>query len=494
MDLDISFSDREEEPIQTKECDQNYFGEELNETLKNLKMNDLRINDFKCVPEDNNDEIKGFYTDSNYSNFSYYKISISNKIENFTKINEFLYENDCKLQFYYKDYYIDIENYTNPYKPIINSLFLQLNPDFYVKKNVFSENYHIKTDNRQYRIFNLGNQKETKKAVFSRIEDYFQYKGVNTYLNLNKEYIGNYARLYIRVDNKKMEIKREYQNFLDFWAENSAFWAALFQLFNFFFSYYNGFHASRSMAKKLFFFEGTEDNKFNYLQIKKSITSKIILMNRKDASANNINDIKMKDSEDKDKEDKENKEDKEDKITNINSIPFIINRNPLNNNNIPSDNRLNINSDKNSANEEKEEIENRYKNPFGILPLFKIFCFYCCQNKLNFKEKLIKKALDIFEKKLDIYVYIKNMILIDIMFKVLLDDINKDCINFLSRSLIYFDKKNEEEKEEIDNFYKPVNKFNSNNSQKLFGEVKNLLSKKEKTEIEKKIISLFYDY
>ena len=49
--------------------------------------------------------------------------------------------------------------------------------------------------------------------------------------------------------------------------------------------------------------------------------------------------------------------------------------------------------------------------------------------------------MDIFEKKLDIYIYIKNMILIDIMFKVLMDEVNKDCVNFLSRSLIYLEKK-----------------------------------------------------
>ena len=83
------------------------------------------------------------------------------------------------------------------------------------------------------------------------------------------------------------------------------------------------------------------------------------------------------------------------------------------------------------------------------------------------------------------------MILIDIMYKVLMDDINKDCINFFSRSLIYLDKKKKEEEEEINNFYKPTSKCDSEYSDKLLSEFKSLIDKKEKTEIEKKIIALY---
>ena len=39
--------------------------------------------------------------------------------------------------------------------------------------------------------------------------------------------------------------------------------------------------------------------------------------------------------------------------------------------------------------------------------------------------------MDIFDKKLDIYIYTKNMILIDIMYQILMSDINKDYVNFL---------------------------------------------------------------
>ena len=128
-------------------------------------------------------------------------------------------------------------------------------------------------------------------------------------------------------------------------------------------------------------------------------------------------------------------------------MPVIFNSKVFNNFIVPTDKPLNIkkiNIHKKKTKEEKEKEKEKNKNPFSILSLFKIFFYCCCKNKLNFKEKLIIKALDIFDKKLDIYIYIKNMILIDIMLKVLMDDINKDCVNFLSRSLIYVDKKNKE--------------------------------------------------
>ena len=83
------------------------------------------------------------------------------------------------------------------------------------------------------------------------------------------------------------------------------------------------------------------------------------------------------------------------------------------------------------------------------------------------------------------------MILIDIMYQILMSDINKDYVNFLSRSLIYLNKNVKEEEKELDEIYKPTIKLNSDYSDKLYKEFLNLIGKKNKTEIEKKIISLY---
>ncbi len=52
-------------------------------------------------------------------------------------------QNDCKLQFYYTDTILDIDDYKNPITYFMDSYFLQLNPHLYSKKNIFYLNYHL---------------------------------------------------------------------------------------------------------------------------------------------------------------------------------------------------------------------------------------------------------------------------------------------------------------------------------------------------------------
>ena len=398
MNLNVSFTFRKNSKtdpnynntINIKQCNRNDFDfdEEFYKRINELKINDLPIEKFSCL-ENNTHEIQGIYTDSN---FSYYRITVLAKEgKNYSEINDFLLQNDCKLQFYYIDYSIDVENYTNPFKPLINSLFLELNPDFLTRKNVFFMNYHFKTDDRLFQLYESKKaEKEEKKNIgYSRVEDYFLYKGVGTSSNFKDKDI--YANLYIRADNKRLEIKRENQNVLDFYAQNSAFWGSLFTVLNFFFTIYNNFHANRSMSRKLFFLEEKENNKFNLLKRRNSITSNASLI----VNNININDITMNTNEEK-----------EDKNNNANTLPIIFTPKNYNNFIKPSDKE--INSEERNINK-KHERENKKKNSLSILShilsYFKI-SFCCCKNKLNFQEKLISKAADIFDKKLDIYIYI----------------------------------------------------------------------------------------
>ena len=492
FDVEIEFKDKNNKSNNKKievkdwnDTDFNISSDIINE------VDTSEFNGFKFfnITHKNDSEIQGYYT---AKTFTYYTITVSaKKGKDISEINEFLYKNkkDCKLQFFYIDISVDIDDYEKPTKRLINSLFLQIIPDFYMKKNVFFMNYHFKSDTRLIPVFeNNYKEEEDIKAGFSRTEDYFSYKGVNSSSKLyDKE---KYARLYIRVDNKKMEIFREYQNFLDFYAENTSLWFSIFGVLNFLFTFYNSFHANRSMSKKLFFFEEKEDNKFNFLKRKNSINSTESSIPRI-----SLNDIQNSDIEDKDKNG-----------NNLYSMPVIYTPKNIKNDNfiITSEKGLNreeLNLTMNSIKKkeekekeiEKEKEEEKIKNPFSVLELIKVSIFTCCENKLKFKEKLIKEAMDIFNKKLDIYLYIKNMILIDLMYQVLIDNNNKDCINFLSRSLIYLNKKKEEEIEELNEFYKPTSKLKSDKSNKLYIKFKNLMEKTEKTEIEKKIISLYID-
>ena len=242
--------------IETKSCDINDFGEGLKKNLSDLNIHGLKINNFTCI-EKNENEITGLYTDT--KKFAYYEIivELKNKSVEINSANNFLKEKDCKLQFYYKDYILDMQNYTQPVKPILNSLFIQINPGFNVKKNVYFMKYHLENNNKLIDLSKINNlnifkkkknndkKKEDEGVIYSRTEDYFVYDN-----NTNKRY----ASLYLRADERKIEINREYQNLLDFYAENTSFWIGIFEFLNIFFTIYNGFHANLSMSKKLFFF------------------------------------------------------------------------------------------------------------------------------------------------------------------------------------------------------------------------------------------------
>ena len=83
----------------------------------------VNIKNFQCLDDPNN-IIEGLYTDEI---FSYYEFTVSSKedtIENFDKIDRYLTRNDCKLQLYYTDITIDFNDYEEPIKPYLNTLFI----------------------------------------------------------------------------------------------------------------------------------------------------------------------------------------------------------------------------------------------------------------------------------------------------------------------------------------------------------------------------------
>ena len=79
-------------------------------------------------------------------------------------------------------------------------------------------------------------------------------------------------------------------------------------------------------------------------------------------------------------------------------------------------------------------------NIFEMIGSFKI-CF-CKTKKFENKVNLIKQSRNMIDDKLDIVLYIKNMILFEMINKIYLE--NKSIINFLSRPIIYLNEDNED--------------------------------------------------
>ena len=381
---------------------QKSFEESKIDELNCLNKNDLKSN-----------SLEGIYTDEL---FSYYEISVESKYkDNETHsqiINDFLIEYDCKLQFYYTDITINLDDHKNPYSSFLNSLFLQLNPTLIQKKNIFFMNYHLYDDDHFFHIFD-NKEEPINRTGLSRVEDYAVYKGLDRAVMKTEDY-SIYAKMYIRVDNKKIEIKRRYQDFMEFFADTTALFSTLFFVLGAIFAYYDRVKANHSISKKLFYFEGIEGNKFNQLRELKKVLTK----NKKDGKNATI------------------------------GIPTTNDSNILNNN---LENNIGNNETCEGIKIEKEIKENEKKgelinyNSYNIFEMIWSFSSKCCKTKkFDNKTNLIKQSNDLIDDKLDIIFYIRNMFLLQSINRIYLE--NKTIVNFLSSPIIYLDKEKCEEK------------------------------------------------
>ena len=502
-------------------CTSSDFHNLHNETFYNWN-----ITNFNCLPRDSllNDKPAGIYTDDK---FSYYMIIVESKdpdnAEHNHFINDYLIENDCKLQFYYTDITINIDKVKNPFSSVLNSMFLQLDPTLVQKKNVYFANYHL-YDDKLFIHFSNVPEKEMIKTGLSRTEDYSVYKGLNRTYEKIDDY-NNYAKIYIRLDNRKVEIKRRYQDFFEFYADNSSILISLYYLFSIIFSNYDRTKANHSISKKLFYFEGTKNNNFERLhKLKELINSTekendLIPSQPNKKMGNAISDKKKKLSspiiqiED-------NKEEEEEKEIEI------INYNPKTEDKIPqnkSNTIINLKKEENKENKEEDLVD---YSTYNILEMFASLSFICKTKNFNNKLFLMEKSKALIDAKLDIVFYIRNMFLLELTNKIYLE--NKTIISFLTRPIIYLNeeeeksgflddiktdttieledykkKKEEEEKKAKENgggenlrrgmgeIYKSAYKLNSDI---LSRKIKNLIRAIDKTETDNKIINILKEH
>jgi hypothetical protein len=309
---------------------------------------------------------------------------------------------------------MDLNNKGEPFKAFLNSMFLQLNPTIIQKKNIFYMNYYLTNDSSIFRFTVTNETSPNKTTGLSRVEDYSVYKGLERAISKPEDY-GNYAKIYIRADNRKIEIKRRYQDFFEFYADNSGALLSLYWILGVIFAYYDRIVTNHSISKKLFYFEGVKDNNFHQFKIFKNlIDSKEQLENNNQIQ--NPNQIATYARND----------------TNTNSRGNALRNNYF---------RRNTNSSlKNPVEEKKYEekdfIDYSSYNIFEMAASLKI-CFYQTKKFKN-KINLIGQAKEMINDKLDVVFYIRNMILFELINKIYFEDM--DIINFLSRPIIYFKK------------------------------------------------------
>ena len=161
----------------------------------------------------------------------------------------------------------------------------------------------------------------------------------------------------------------------------------------------------------------------------------------------------------------------------------ICETNAFTDNNVITTNSSNKDKDSDSGEKSEEKIKYSYNLFDKIRGL--IICKCCLSNKLKIKDDLTEKAMNLLDSKLDIALYVRNMMLIDIMNKILLDPETRDIVNFLTRPIISL--KRDAEEKELSLFY---HRYNEADFEKFYKEVIDLSNKEEKQKEDIRLLSI----
>ena len=346
----------------------------------------------------------------------------------------------------------------------------------------------------------------------------------------------------MRADTSKTTIKRKYQKVMEFYADSSSLLIALFDVLYIVFYFFNRFYAYHSLSKQIFFFKEVENHNFyinrKYNQTKNLIKilnpfveKKIIPLSINDNKSqtsginDDINDIDINGLEKGINIYNKNKKirnqgclSKIDEIYKPDDVRKFVNRKMKNKLNKKIKFSKDKDIDENNRNlstlqSTKRNVINKYKIRQFITPkkpfkgakeidykkigritfnynILEILWFYlgtcCMSNRLKSKSILTKKSNNILNDKLDISLYIKNTILIDILSQALINDNMKSMTKFISRPIISLYKSSEMD---MSQFYKNYELTDFNN---LYEDVSEMPKKLRLTQAEQKIISLVY--
>ena len=515
-------------------CTKDDFYNQFDETFEASQ-----IYKYQCL-DDPTITIEGIWTSEIFSYFQF-EVNAKNKSKAFLKrINDYLIENDCKLQIYYSDHTIDINDYKNPIKSYVEAMFIQINPTLSIRRNLFFMNQYLFDDDDLFWVF-IENEEEPRdqKTLFSRYEEYSLFQGLERQKN-STDYL-NFVKLYIRADTKKTEVKRTYQKISEFFADSFSLLLTMYEVLNFLFDYLNGFWAEQMLCKKLFFFQNfteklnirnkegkirellyitevaknefktaskiqADDKSEKPLSTMQSFHKEKILYqekNRKKTSKflNNIyalNDVSKEDivsNYDKISNSFRGKEynlPSKNELEN-NTLKKVVKNNDYNDSNVFTDNNINVvnttnsNKDNETTSDEKihEKVEYHYHLYDKIMStLFK----WCIPKKLKLKNELNEKAQSFLDRKLDIVLYVRNMILLDIFTEILLDPETKEVANFLTRPIISL------KSDELDELTLLYNKYEENDFDKFYKQLIQLSNKPDKRKDEIKLITICYKH
>ena len=504
-------------------CTKKDFYNEFNETFDGSQ-----IYKYQCL-DDPSITVEGIWTSEIFSYFQF-EVNAKNKSRDLLdKIDNYLHENDCKFQIYYSDNTIDIDDYKKPIKSYVEAIFIQINPTLSIRRNLYFLNQYLYDDDQLIWVFNEEDEARYKRTFFSRFEEYSLFQGLKRE-NTSTDYL-NFVKLYIRADTKKTEVKRTYEKVNEFFADDFSLLIVVYEVLNAIFEILNSFWKEQSLAKNIFFFQDF-DHKLNIIHKSEKIKELLHLTDpnkisniippknsNNDEPINTIQNLENEKiiyttkeghytskniptfnniiSQNEDTQDEiDGKYEKisssyrgrEQNISNKINISFTkkSRNNELYETNQFTDNNLYTvtnNKDKETTLEDNDGAKVEYE--YNLYEKIKtIICKCCLSKELKVKNALNEKAMSILDDKLDIVLFVRNMMLIDIINATLLDTETDDIVNFLARPIITL------KDDDDDDFSMLYHKYKETDFEKFYKEVVHLSKKSNKRMEEMKLISI----
>ena len=424
-----------------RHCEYGDFFNEFNKTF-----DDIGFSNLYCINETDN-SVQGIYSDDI---FKYFEISISSNEdtkENFDLLNEVLQNNECDFNIYFVDVAVDLYDYKNPIKRFMNTNFLALKADEYIKMNLdfltqkfdSYENYLFNTHSSQYYI------------GFDTFERYSIYKGTNRFEEKPYDY-NMYSKIYLRSALHRNIIQRKYMKLTEFAADMSSI---LSQILLFLFvsvSFINRFYSNQSVMKKIFQFKDGKNK--NHFQIKNEFKKQwenFDILHPHNNSENQTNDFLLKETSkgislhtnyttntnNKGKDHTPRCEELHE--SNVKRIQMISSnrgyQHSLKSKNFP---RMSIIKKHVAPTRRLTKLK---KGPitlkYSIIELLFVFiCPYCSWEKLRLKNILLAKARKKLYYQMDILTYLKNMQLLELLNYILLNSQESAILKVLAKPSI----------------------------------------------------------
>ena len=281
----------------------------------------------------------------------------------------------------------------------------------------------------------------------------------------------------MRADTKKTDIKRTYQNIMEFYADVSSLLLGIFRVLIINFNFINNFYAEYSFSKRIFIFKEFENSHFDLSKRQKQINQLKSLIdgyNHKNSETSSFESgLDIFFSNEKNFRNYDlytfNKTKK-----NLNEINNRFKRNSISYSKIGNlfadvNSNSSLKKNENKIHSEREFFESKFtsskskgkifenikiidlkKNKnvyrFNIFEIIIIsFCKCNITKQLTLKKNTYNLVRNILSRKLDIIFYIKNILFNEVINDVILNSRNKDIINFLYHPIISVEDNNEKE-------------------------------------------------